>query len=295
MITENNFTSAELAAALDANPALIDVMKETATQKSLFLYKKEELDSFVEGERTKAINDTTSKIYSQIDQDVASLTGSTKGNEKTYEFVKRVIAETKKKATDLEGEKILLEEQVKKGGDVALKTKYEALELEHKKLNEELIPSLNKKLFETKIESLISEAQRGLKFNPAYDQTVVDTLISVAKSKMIQSAKAENDAITFYDGEGKPFMNGINVAKPEEVFLKFLPANVLDTVRPKPGTGTTPPGSTTSYKNADGKDIVVPSDVKTKVQLHEFLIGQGLQTTSKEFMDIDKEFNLPTV
>ena len=296
-ITDNIFTAEELSAAIQSNPALMEVMKDTAKTGGFFVYKKDEFDTFVQGVKTEAINETTSKIYNQIDQDVAALTGATKGQEKTYDFVKRVINESKAKITTLEGEKTNLETQIKNGGDKTLQTKYDALEQEHKKLKDETLPSLQSKLKTAKIESLIADASRDLKFNPNYDEAVVGTLLDVARNKMLTSAKiTENDEVQFLDAEGKPYMNGINVASAKDVFVKFLPEKSLDTGKHQPGAGTNPPGTATKHKNAEGKEIVISSEIKTKVQLHEFLVKQGLSTTSKEFIEIDKEYaSLPTV
>lgn len=295
-ITENSFTADEIQSALAANPALLDVLKEAAPKSNIFVYSKPEFDTYVQGVKQDAVNETTSTLYSQLDKDVAALTGSAKGNEKTYDFIKRVIDEQKTERTRLAGEVQTLNEQIKTGGDTTLKTRYEALELAHKNLNDVVIPQLNQSLIQTKIGTIISEAKAGLAFNEAYSQDVIDVLMSTATQKMMAAAKVNGDQILFQDAEGKPFMNGINVADPKSVFTNFLPAAALTVGRTAEGADTRAPVTTTSFKNADGQPIAISSDIKTKVQLHEYLIGQGLASTSKEFMEIDTQYAaLPTM
>lgn len=296
-ITENLFTKEELKAALETNPTLLDVIKETATGMNVFVYKDTELNSFLETKKQEFVGEATSKIYSQLDQDVIALTGATKGQEKTYEFIKRVLSEAKTKQTELEGQIQTLDQQVKTtGADKTLQTKYEALEKEHNILKNETIPGLNTKYFQAVVGSKIVEAQKDLAFNPVYDKEVIDALVGVATQKMLAAAKTEGDTLQFLDTEGKPYMNGIDIASPKDVFLKFLPSNIIDAGRKAEGGGTGPAGKATQFKNPEGKEIVIPGDIKSKVQLHEFLVGQGLSATSKEFIEIDGQYGtLPTV
>jgi len=295
-ITENSFTTEELTAALEAKPELLGVFKEAVKAQKVFVYQDTELNTFVETEKQKAVNEATSKIYSQLDQDVIALTGATKGSEKTYEFIKRVISDSKTKQLSLETDVARLNKEITEGGDKTLQTRYEALEKEHGVLKNETIPELNKKYFQSVVGSKISEAQKDLAFNPAYDKEVIDALVGVATQKMMAAAKSDGDKLQFLDTEGKPYMNGIDIATPKDVFLKFLPVNIFDTKRKVEGGGTKKPGETTKHKNADGVDIVIPGDITNKVKLHEYLISQGLESTSVEFMAIDKDYaTLPTL
>lgn len=295
-ITENSFTAAEVQAAVTANPALLAELKTGLTPLGHHAIPKDEYATFIETERNKIAGEERSTIYGTLDRDVLEVTGIAKasGDEKTYDYVKRALNTYKAGETALKGEVATLKEKIASGStDQATKDALAQAQADLKKYQEEEKPGYETQLFKKDVELEYALGIRSLKLRADLPKVLVEPALAAAKAELMSMAKKTAEGtIYFVDKDNKTVLDGTAPATAEFI-LKTKLAEILDTGKNGAGTGTGAPGAggtgagaSTGVKNADGNDIVIPEGVKSKVELHEFLMTQGLSANSKEFNEL---------
>lgn len=301
-ITDNNFTAAEVTAAVTANPALLTELKTGLQPLGHHAIPKDEYDGFVTAERDKISSEKTKEIYDNIDKDIHTSTGvnKTAPNEKTYEYLKRVLGGSKTATEGLQKQITDLQATIASGsGTQAMKDQLAALQGELSTYKEKKEPEYQAALFAKDVELEYALALREFKINPALPQTLVKPALDVIKQTMIASAKKGADGTIYYvDSAGKTILDGVNVANATFVLKSHL-GELVDTGKQQQGGGSKPPipgaAKPTGVKNADGADIDIPETVKSREELHDHLSSQGLLADSKEFNELFEKFgkNLP--
>lgn len=294
-ITDNQFTAAEVQASVAANPALLTELKTGLQPLGHHAITKDEHGTFIETERNKIRGEETSTIYGGIDKDVLEVTGIAKkgAEEKTYDYLKRVLGANKESQTTLQTEVANLKKQIADGStDQSVKDALTQAQADLKKLQDEEIPAYKTKLFEKDVRREAALGLRGLKLKPGLPESLTKIAIENAEAQLVASAKTDaNGGIYFVGKDGNTILEGTTPAKAEFV-LKTMLADILDTGKQQAGAGTGAPGAggaNTGVKNKDGADIVVPDTIKTKVELQAFLGAQGLDVNSKDFITLFEE------
>ena len=278
----------------------------------------EQINAIVEmskNDETAVIGQKTGEIYGGLDADILAASGIAKnGTEKTYDYAKRVIGEIKgqagsvaelqTKVSELEKEKIRLENVVAKGGadaetkrqldkanaDLAnvtaeyasLKTKYDNAQAEHEKT-----------LFGMKIDGEMAKAVAGIKFKADLPASVTAVLLeqAIAKVKSLNPEYIDDGnggKVLAFNENGTTMRNPENNLRPytatELVTRELKTMGVLEIARKQTGAGTE-----TQPPHGTGESGVDISGARTQDEAHEIiakqLMAQGKVNGSKEFSD----------
>jgi hypothetical protein len=241
-------------------------------------YEKNIIPAKVEaeiGQKIKAVHD-------QYDNDLFELTGERKnGNEKTYDFMKRKIAE--------------LKEKVGKGGDQVDKDQLKQLQEKLKAFEGYVAPDEVNKLKEQYFRESIN-----LKLGLSLDKKAIAVPAHITDEKQKQEfASTQREAIkmmflnrftakqnaegktVYYEGE--TLLTNANDASPmteEQIIAKHFSGYFVPETKPKAGAG--------SGGNGGGSDVnVEEAELKTKEEVTKYLekkLGaKGVKVGSAEF------------
>lgn len=240
--------------------------------KGRIIRTKEEDDSYIGSQVEAKIKDQVSNIHKRYDDDLFELTGERKApTEKTYEFVKRKITDLKKSA---EGKG----EGVDKDKLAELQ---KALE-EAKNDKENSLKEVNEKFFKKVLNTTLSgELDKATIAVPGHLKTDDEkqNFVSIQKRMLVKdfletyTAKEDEEGnIVYYIGDkiqvdikdGKPLSASDLIAKNYSHYF-------VKSERQQGGAGT-------GKNNSEGV-------FKTLGDLHDYLVGQGISESSKEYSE----------
>ena len=227
--------------------------------------KSKGYDVFDEAKKTELINNsTTEKIKARefelkvdYEKDIQELTGEVKGvNEKTHEYLKRVLGGSLSKAKELEAKlnsSVSADDTIKQIQDNFSQKEQELL----KKIGE-----YESKLTNTKKDSIFSEGLKSLKLSKDVDPEYLELKLNQIKAKYLNnlSFDEQGNAILL-DAEGKTLRNESNNMNPftiSEVLSKEL-EKFID-------NGRTVEGANTNTPNPANPNSDVPKDLETFVK-----------------------------
>lgn len=227
--------------------------------------KSKGYDVFDEAKKNELINNSTiEKIKARefelkvgYERDIQELTGETKGvNEKTHEYLKRVLGGSLSKAKELEeklNNTLSADETIKQIQESFSKKEQEYLS----KLGE-----YESKLTNSKKESIFNEGLKSLNLAKDIDSEYLELKLQQIKAKYLNnlSFDEQGNAILL-DAEGKTLRNEANNMNPftiNEVLSKEL-EKFIDNGRKVEGASTTPP-------NPANPNSEVPKDLETFVK-----------------------------
>lgn len=252
--------------------------------------EKTYLDNFKTAEIEKAIAPKISEVHSRYDEDILSVTGlKKKPDEKTYDFNKRVLAELKAKADklpDYETEIASLKEKVGKNADAKILADLENVRAEFasfKTAKESEIEKLRNETELSRKRAMIEAEMNGFEYDTSIKEGVLKVFKDTAVNALLQSSEFRDGELVFLDDKGNPLRNQATNLKPytaNEIIAERL-KDIIKQKRvlpgpPNPGDPKLPPKT-------------VPDSVKTKVQLSQYLMGEGMKRGSKEYDDAFSE------
>ena len=301
-ITDNTFTADELTASIGANAELQTVLLSYLTGKNFTVkpqadYKKE---------LASGISSEVSKIAGRMESDVLEHfkdLGVTKSHaeEKYYDLFKRGATAAKDKIANLQTELSDLRKKIADGkGDEELKNRLQLLqtqvsqyETQIKNYREVVVPEFEKRINDVRIGNVIDAARRGIAWRKDIPSSIMNNALDFERDALLSSAKHVDGVLTFYDKSGTPLLDDKgNIASAEWLIRKKF-ADSIET-EATPGAGTKPPRGTGHKHPATGQEILVPTDLKTKTELVDYLtVKLALSPTSKEVMEITKASQLP--
>lgn len=252
------------------------------------------------------------EVYRKFDENIFNASGIPRnGDEKTYNYLDRVIVElaskgkdAERKASDLEKEKARLEKAIADGSadaeakkalvqaqkDLAsvtkqyndLKSQYDTLESNH-----------NAELFGLRVDSEIANARQGLKLKASFPTSVTDVIMRnvIDKIKGMNPEYIDNGnggkVLAFKDGNGAIMRNPENQLNPytagDLLARELKQMGVLDEGVKQEGGGTTPPRNQTP----NGSPSVDISGAKSRNEAYEMittqLLSQGMTKGSADF------------
>mgnify|MGYP006921290910 CR=1 FL=1 len=298
-ITENSFSAEELQAAIEQNPELINTVKTTLSGKKFIIQDESEHDVFKQNYAQSITRDLTKQHAEKLEADVLELTGIVKKpDEKYYEYLKRATKEALGDRESMKNELTLLKE--KGNPNVADKARIEQLEkaiIERNNEIEQLKTNSKKEVTEVKAMASIENAISS--FKSQYKKGMPESLVSLAEKNALNNLKAmaqvdDNGNVIFVDKDGKPMVDD-KTFKP--LSAKDLLANelkdLIETGRKGAGTGSGDDDQNDPNKGK-GKFTQLPSEVKTRVQLTDYLLTLGYVKGSTEFDAVlEANKNLP--
>lgn len=276
-----------------------EVIKANADLANLTDAQLAAITTLSANEENHVINTKIGELHGRYDEDVKSVTGIEKSSgEKTYDYVKRVLADLKTKsvgATELqsyENEIATLKSQIANGkGDEAirqqlrdaqaelatLKTQYEV----DKQTWGSKEKDYTNKIAGIEIDSNFEKAVAGLKFRAGYPESVQRTLLSSAKSAILGAYKpdwVEADGqriMVFRDKNGEILRNKSNSLNPytaDELISEQL-KEVIDNGRIITGAGTQGQGNGQS----GSAEVFNIAGAKTQVEADEIIVKYLMQ------------------
>lgn len=262
------------------------------------------LDTYRNSEIETALKGRTAKMYNDFDADFGEATGLKKpDNEKTYKYWVRMLKEYMEKAENSDAVKLHAEiERLKTTGGQADKVKEleQIIKTYETKTHDadEQIKTLTESLKQKDVANHIESGLRGFKFQKIAEP-VIKTFIESAKRNLMAKAKVVDGVIVFVDDKGEPRINR-ETMKPYTA--EELLAVELEPILDKGKEGVTGLGTHEKpaiVKDKEGKqdiNLIMPANVKTKVELTEYLIKSGLPFNSEEhnvaYDKYSKELNL---
>lgn len=276
-----------------------EVIKANADLANLTDAQLAAITTLSANEENQVINTKIGELHGRYDEDVKSVTGIEKNSgEKTYDYIKRVLADLKTKsvgATELqryENEIATLKSQIANGkGDEAirqqlkdaqaelatLKTQYEVDKQNWGNKEKEYAD----KITGIEIDSNFEKATAGLKFRAGYPESVQRTLLSSAKSAILGAYKpdwVEADGqriMVFRDKNGEILRNKSNSLNPytaSELISEQL-KEVIDNGRIITGAGTQGQGNGQS----GSAEVFNITGAKTQVEADEMIVKYLMQ------------------
>lgn len=278
----------------------------------------EQVSAIVElsrNDENTVIGNRTGELHGQYDKDVLSVTGiAKKQDEKTYDYVKRVLGDYKAKAagadelntklttlqSEIEGYKKTIAggkgseaiAQQLKDAQKQLKDTQELFEGKQKEWQTKY-DTLNTQYQNSLIDAEFGKALQGIKFKSIYPESVQKTLIDSAKRTILSTAKPdwqENNGkrtLVFRDASGNIMNNPenkLNPFTPGELLTREL-KDVIDTGRRQRGAGTHGGngggGGSNNYLDFSG----ITNQVQADEAISKHLMTLGFTRGTKEFSD----------
>jgi len=292
-ITENKFTSAELKAAVEANPDLLNEVVPVLTEREYTVQDKATHETFKTNFEANLMRDKTREWAEKLEADVLEMTGIPKidANEKYYDYFKRATGQKLQSVTKLEKE--LGDLKSKSNPSEADKVRIKQLEDGIKEKEAEFSTKLAEKDQELKkyrtlapIESAIAKLRASFKKDlPA---SVVELVVEKSKSDLEGSANFDEQGRLYFKGaDGKPLVNPADMSYlgPEDVLKSQHLKDVIDTGQQQPGSGSQPPTGGAPAPKAGEKVPFTgfPTEVRTKTDASDYLIKLGIPHGTPEF------------
>jgi len=276
-----------------------DVIKANADLANLTDAQLAAITTLSANEENQVINTKIGELHGRYDEDVKSVTGIEKSSgEKTYDYVKRVLADLKTKsagAPDLqsyENEIATLKSQIANGkGDEAIRQQLKDAQAELSTLKAQYDvdkqnwgskeKEFTNKITGIEIDSNFEKAVAGLKFRAGYPESVQRTLLSSAKSAILGAYKpdwVEADGqriMVFRDKNGEILRNKSNSLNPytaDELISEHL-KEVIDNGRIITGAGTQGQGNGQS----GSAEVFNIAGAKTQVEADEIIVKYLMQ------------------
>lgn len=301
MLPQETITAVKTA--LDAGQPIPAEFLKPLSELGLSIRTKNEETQFLTNHEKdifdKKFGPEIGKVHKGYEDDIFNISGVKKETdtesgqpEKGYAYMKRVMTSWKETMEAQKKELDDLKEKIKSGaGD-------ETLKKEIKKLEQDYKSNLEKKGKE--LESLKSEHQGYMKgseikrFIIPYEtkikkdlpKAVVDTYKQNVMSELIKNSKFEGETLYLTDEDGNFVKDGqLNLIPVEKVIAEKF-KELLEPDHNMGGAGT---GGTGTGGAGGSAALVIPSTVKNKGELHNYLkqhFGKlGKDTTSKEFRE----------
>jgi len=263
-------TQEQIVEAFGANPELLQGVtthiiesekgKEIVNNRAVQIYDQR-------------IGDEVQNIHSRYDEDAFSAIGEKPGvgedgkKVKTYDFIKSKLTELKglreiKDSLNKEAEVQRLNGRIaeleKGGGGAHWENTYNTALSEWKSKEtgyQNQIKSLNDGIYSSTVQSQITSAKSGLKFNPDIPQAAIDAMFNTVSADLIKNSKKDGEKIVFLKPDGSAIVDGEYKPANASFIIKERMKDVLLNENPTPGGGAqeTIVGSI-STKKVEGKD-----------------------------------------
>jgi len=268
---------------------ILNFIKEKGGSGDEFIVRTAEedktyLENFKTAEVEKAIAPRISEVHTRYDEDIFSITGlKKKPDEKTYDFNKRVLADLKAKADKVpthEQEIASLKEKVGKNADAKILADLENVRSEFatfKSAKEKELDDLRKETEVSRKKSLIESEINAYEFDPLIKENVLKVYKETVINALIGSSEFRDGQLVFLDEKGNPLRNQANNLAPYSP-TEIIGERLKDVIKQKRIIGGPPkPG------DPKGSPRSLPDTVKTKVELSDHLMKEGLKRGSKEY------------
>lgn len=291
----------------------IETLKSEQTLADLTPEQLTAIAALSAAEENTVIGSRVGEIHGSYEKDILATTGIPKNQgEKAYDYNKRVLAQYKAEVENskaaieaIKTEKATLEQKLKDGlTDETIKAQFSELNTKLKdaqdalKAKDALITSTTEahknELMKAKVDFQFTQNNTGIKFKPAYSETIAQTLLTQARNEIL--AKYNPDFIV--DANGKETLvfrdkttneiirnpaNGLNPYSIQELYSTTVLKEAIDTGKQQRG------GGTNNFKGSNAAAIhgIDLSGVKTQKEadnlIYDYLMAKGIARGTKEF------------
>lgn len=277
---ETNFEAAEFAAAIDANPQILEKVIPALSTKGYAIRSKDEDTQFrttlAQQERAAERAAATKEYASSLERDVEELTGIKKvdPNEKYYDYNKRALKSLNEELQQLRGKSDL--SAVERQQLSEYKAKLDQLNNEKQSLEGKYTSELTKAKIENGI--LLEVAPIRASFKKDIPVIAINAVHAQVMADMAANAKQEGGKTLFLNPDGTIALN--------KTTLQPMTAAEVYTDKMKDFIGTTHKQSGAGGNEPEFSEDGLPSTVKTKVDLTEYLSKQGISSTDKKYQEL---------
>lgn len=285
-ITDNSFTKEEAVAAISANPALVETLKEVIPQDKYVVTPKADYDNLESTHIAKYVSTTAPQIEAKIKE----ITGieKTDANEKWFDYAARATTQVVTEKTKIDQELTTLKassniteaerERIKvlEGLQTAQKTELDNLKKSHEaEVNQlktgnaiinDIAPIRSTFVKEPKMQKAIS----------IQHEAVIKEMQSVAK------VEPTTGKTIFFKADGKPELDANGNFKTAADIYKEKMSDFIDAGRKITGAGG---------KEEEVSLEGLPADVKTQQDLTKHIQALGKKAGTPEFTAEWKKFN----
>ena len=271
-------TIEEIQAAVKENPeletTLVAYSAQTETGKTLL---NNHLTNNKEAISKLAADEATKTAYGHLDSTLKELGFEKQEGEKSTAAAARAIkglkAQIAKASTSEDGK-----EEAQK--------MIEAIKLQADTEKKDLLAQLETERTNNRtnnIKSKIISARSSFKYNPNYDQVVLDKFVLDADQQLIKGAKKQDDgSFIYHDKDGLPYLNDLRAPATEKEVLAILLKPVLAVSDAGGGAGQEKPSGTIV-----GGNLKLNGSYGTQVELYaafgEAAKAQSLAVRSEDF------------
>jgi len=213
-----------------------DLGKKLAVAMSTTDSGKEILSNFAKAEFEKNVKETVSEIHNRYDNDIFEITGERKKDgEKTYDFVKKLVADGKKlkdSSGGNESDKIKsLEVKIKElqdGGEANKHWKeiHESAVAKFEKEKAELQGNAKEKEAEFNKMLILNDFKKGMSsvsFLDSVPEEAVKAMTDSLESRVLSTAKIVDGKVVYQKQDGTPWLNEeYKPATPEQIYMESL-------------------------------------------------------------------------
>jgi len=273
-------------------------------------YGKEFLTNYAKVQVNEQIGTRIGELHGQYDKDILEASGIEKNQgEKSYDYAKRVIADTKANndsealRVELENMKAQYEELKQDGnGSEFMKNQLEAYKQQAEKAEQDRESAIKEKgEFENniKVQMEVDRGMNNIKLKtglPDYARDRIENVKESIKSK----ARLVEGIVVYVDEDGKPLIdNNFKNITAEELLRKELGADLIDTGKKQEGGGSKSEGGIVKEGDVVSVDV---SAAKTQMEAMEIvdqvLVAQGIAKSDDRYVQItnatyEKIKNLP--
>lgn len=272
----------------------------TSLEATLTELRRRGYDPLNQADKDKFTADTENRLKGKIykealdEVDGAALESGAlpkQANEKSSDYVKRVVAHFKNDATGRAQKIAELEKAIAEGaGDKTMKAQLEALQKDDADKTEKLTKA-QQQLFEKDVLLDVRVALLGFKFDPNLKDSVRDVMVQQATQRVVGMATTEKAAdgterVVFLR-DGKVVLGEKNQPADAAYLLHQELKDILDEGQQGQGTGSRGGKQGEGGQGGTGGKVTppttVPADVKSRRQLGDHLLKLGMTVGSKDY------------
>ena len=273
-----SLTIEEIQAAVKENPALegqlVAYSTQTETGKTLL---NNHLNNNKEAISKAAADEATKTAYGHVDNTLKELGFEKQEGEKSTAAAARAIKELKAQ---------IAKASTSEDGKEEAQKMIEAIKLQADTEKKDLLAQLETERTNNRtnnIKSKIISARSSFKYNPNYDQVVLDKFVLDADQQLIKGAKKQDDgSFIYHDKDGLPYLNDLRAPATEKEVLAILLKPVLAVSDAGGGAGQEKPSSTIVGGNIK-LNGTYGSQVELNAAFSKAAAAQSMPRGSKEY------------